>query len=110
MGAVVETTDGFLLSLCRSSGVAEGQGMMGAPGGHPEPEVSFFVCLFVWLGRPMGGGGGRYCGLAVGMYWDGEDWEGGGEGLPGKRFWHESAASESWKRRRPFFFFPWDCS
>ncbi|CAN0100393.1 unnamed protein product, partial [Ectocarpus fasciculatus] len=40
VGAVVETSDGFLLSLCRSSGVAEGQGMMGAPGGHPEPEVA----------------------------------------------------------------------
>ncbi|CBN79318.1 conserved unknown protein [Ectocarpus siliculosus] len=38
VGAVVETKDGFLLSLCRSNGVAEGQGMMGAPGGHPEPE------------------------------------------------------------------------
>ncbi|CAN0381894.1 unnamed protein product, partial [Hapterophycus canaliculatus] len=38
VGAVVETADGFLLSLCRSSGVAEGQGMMGAPGGHPEPK------------------------------------------------------------------------
>lgn len=39
VGAVVETADGFLLSLCRSSGVAEGQGMIDAPGGHPEPEV-----------------------------------------------------------------------
>lgn len=52
VGAVVETTDGFLLSLCRSSGVAEGQGMMGAPGGHPEPEVGYVFFLFfcVWLG------------------------------------------------------------
>ena len=37
--AIVETVDGFLLSLRRSSGVAEGQGMLGAPGGHPEPKV-----------------------------------------------------------------------
>lgn len=41
MGAVVETSDGFVVSLRRSNGVAEGQGMMDAPGGHPEPEVSF---------------------------------------------------------------------
>lgn len=45
----METKDGFLLSLCRSNGVAEGQGMMGAPGGHPEPEVRFFFFV-VWLG------------------------------------------------------------
>lgn len=39
-GAVVETADGFVLTLCRSKGVAEGQGVMDAPGGHPEPKVS----------------------------------------------------------------------
>lgn len=37
--SIVETADGFVLSLRRSSGVAEGQGMLGAPGGHPEPKV-----------------------------------------------------------------------
>lgn len=45
VGAIVETVDGFLLSLRRSSGVGEGQGMMDAPGGHPEPTVR--VTLFL---------------------------------------------------------------
>lgn len=35
----METSDGFVLSLRRSQGVGEGQGMLGQPGGHPEPEV-----------------------------------------------------------------------
>lgn len=46
VGAIVETIDGFLVSLQRSKGVAEGQGMMGAPGGHPEPKVG---CVFFFL-------------------------------------------------------------
>lgn len=36
----METSDGFLLSIRRSQGVGEGQGMLDCPGGHPEPEVS----------------------------------------------------------------------
>lgn len=54
VGAVVETTDGFVLTLRRSKGVAEGQGRMDAPGGHPEPKVSergkkLFGCVFFQL-------------------------------------------------------------
>lgn len=45
----METSDGFLMALRRSKGVAEGQGMVDCPGGHPEPEVRWCPVLPVAL-------------------------------------------------------------
>jgi len=38
VGSVTLTADGFLVFILRSSHVAEAQGMVDVPGGHPEPE------------------------------------------------------------------------
>lgn len=37
VGGVTRTADGFLAFILRSCHVAEAQGMVGVPGGHPEP-------------------------------------------------------------------------
>jgi NAD-dependent SIR2 family protein deacetylase len=38
VGCVLETSDGYIVMLKRSKAVAEGQGRVDGPGGHPEPS------------------------------------------------------------------------
>ena len=40
VGALVETSDHFMILLRRSAHVGEAVGLWDIPGGHPEPEVS----------------------------------------------------------------------
>ncbi|CAN0387877.1 unnamed protein product, partial [Discosporangium mesarthrocarpum] len=57
--ALVETADGFFLALRRSGAVSEGQGMVGAPGGHPEPEnIGLTPSVLKGLVAKDGSGGG----------------------------------------------------
>ncbi|CAM9470057.1 unnamed protein product [Choristocarpus tenellus] len=58
VSALVETADRFLLALRRSGMVAEGQGLIGAPGGHPEPEkLGLSPSILRGLSRKEGEGG-----------------------------------------------------